>query len=114
MLPAVLIKRTTTIIAAAEAEHASPIDIEQNATTSWTQRGKAYHRYAVTVTNKSTGKTVQELHIGISKLYGPVWGVDKARYGYVLPSLPAGKSATFVYIHAAPAANVWVTGYKLV
>ncbi|RLN23587.1 hypothetical protein C2845_PM07G39100 [Panicum miliaceum] len=97
-------------------EHASPIEIEQNATASWTERGKTYHRYAVTVTNRSL-KTVQELHIGISKLYGKVWGVDKARYGYVLPSwlpsLPAGKSAAFVYVQAAPPADVWVTGYKL-
>ncbi|GJN38136.1 hypothetical protein PR202_gb27149 [Eleusine coracana subsp. coracana] len=98
-------------------EHASPIEIEQNATTSWTQRGKTYRRYAVTVTNRS-GKTVHELHIGVSNLYGRLWGLDKARYGYVLPtwlpSLPAGKSASFVYIHAAPPADVWVTGYKLV
>ncbi|PVH39514.1 hypothetical protein PAHAL_5G524000 [Panicum hallii] len=100
----------------AAAEHASPIEIEQNATASWTERDRMYHRYAVTVTNRSL-KTVHELHIGISKLYGKVWGVDKARYGYVLPSwlpsLPAGKSAAFVYIQAAPPADVWVTGYKL-
>ncbi|GJN06466.1 hypothetical protein PR202_ga24195 [Eleusine coracana subsp. coracana] len=97
--------------------HASPIEIDQNATASWTQSGKTYHRYAVTVTNRS-GKTVHELHIGVSKLYGRLWGLDKARYGYVFPawltSLPAGKSASFVYIHAAPPADVWVTGYKLV
>ncbi|OEL30581.1 Endoglucanase 2 [Dichanthelium oligosanthes] len=98
------------------AEHASPIEIEQNATASWTERGKTYHRYSVMVTNRSV-KTVHELHIGISKLYGQVWGVDKARYGYVfpswLPSLAAGKSAAFVYIQAGPPADVWVTGYKL-
>ncbi|TKW12152.1 hypothetical protein SEVIR_5G018300v4 [Setaria viridis] len=97
-------------------EHYSPIEIEQNATASWTERSKTYHRYSVTVTNRSL-KTVHELHIGISKLYGRVWGVDKARYGYVFPSwlqsLPAGKSAAFVYIQAAPPADVWVTGYKL-
>lgn len=94
----------------------SPVEIEQNATASWTERGKTYHRYSVTVTNRSL-KTVHELHIGISKLYGQVWGVDRARYGYVLPSwlqsLPAGKTAAFVYIQAAPPADVWVTGYKL-
>ncbi|CAL4978629.1 unnamed protein product [Urochloa decumbens] len=100
------------------AEHESPpIGIEQKATASWTERGKTYRRYSVTVTNRSTNKTVHELHIGISKLYGKVWGVDKARYGYVFPSwmqsLPAGKSAAFVYIQAAPPADVWVTGYKL-
>ncbi|CAD6233254.1 unnamed protein product [Miscanthus lutarioriparius] len=100
------------------SEHASesPIEIEQNATASWMERGKTHHRYAVTVTNRSL-KTVHELHIGISKLYGQVWGVDKARYGYVFPSwlasLPAGKSASFVYVQATPPADVWVTGYKL-
>uniref|UniRef100_J3KXQ6 Endoglucanase n=1 Tax=Oryza brachyantha TaxID=4533 RepID=J3KXQ6_ORYBR len=97
---------------------ASPVEIEQKATRSWTKNGKRYHRYSVTVTNRSPAKTVEELHIGIGKLYGPVWGVEKARYGYVLPSwlpsLPAGKSAAFVYVHAAPPADVWVTGYKLV
>ena len=104
--------------AAAASEHASesPIEIEQNATASWTERGKTYHRYAVTVTNRSL-KTVHELHVGISKLYGQVWGVDKARYAYVFPSglssLPAGKSYSFVYVQAAPPADVWVTGYKL-
>lgn len=100
-----------------ESEHASLIEIKQNATASWTERGKTYHRYAVTVTNRSL-KTAHELHIGISKLYGQVWGVDKARYGYVfptwLPLLPSGKSAAFVYIQSAPPADVWVTGYKLI
>ncbi|CAO2175113.1 unnamed protein product [Urochloa humidicola] len=102
----------------AAAEHESPpIGIEQKTTASWTERGKTYHRYSVTVTNRSINKTVHELHIGISKLYGKVWGVDKARYGYVFPSwlqsLAAGKSAAFVYIQPAPPADVWVTGYKL-
>ncbi|WVZ72841.1 hypothetical protein U9M48_021240 [Paspalum notatum var. saurae] len=96
--------------------HVSPVEITQNATASWTERGKAYHRYSVTVTNRSL-KTVHELHVGIAKLTGKVWGVDKARYGYVFPSwlasLPAGKSAAFVYVQAAPPADVWVTGYKL-
>jgi hypothetical protein len=27
--------------------------------------------------------------------------------------LPAGKSAAFVYIQAAPPADIWVTGYKI-
>ena len=97
------------------------MEIEQKATASWEKDGRTYHRYAVTVSNRSPagGKTVEELHIGIGKLYGPVWGREKAaRYGYVLPSwtpsLPAGESAAFVYVHAAPPADVWVTGYKLV
>ena len=104
--------------AADQDKHASPIVIEQNATRSWTERGRTYRRYVVTVTNRSLNKTVHELHIGIAKLYGPVWGLVKARYGYVLPgttpSVPAGRSVIFVYVHAAPPANVWVTGYKLV
>uniref|UniRef100_A0A0D9UYD2 Endoglucanase n=1 Tax=Leersia perrieri TaxID=77586 RepID=A0A0D9UYD2_9ORYZ len=99
-------------------QHVSPIEVEQKATKSWTQNGRKYYRYAVTVTNRSpTKKTVEELHIGIGKLYGKVWGLEKARYGYVLPSwmpaLRAGESAAFVYVHAAPPADVWITGYKL-
>ncbi|KAF7035869.1 hypothetical protein CFC21_046656 [Triticum aestivum] len=98
--------------------HASPIVIEQNATASWTEKGRTYRRYAVTVTNRSLNKTVHELFLGIDKLYGPVTGLDKKRYGHVLqgtaPSVPAGGSVTFEYAHAAPPANVWVTGYKLV
>uniref|UniRef100_A0ACD5VC96 Uncharacterized protein n=1 Tax=Avena sativa TaxID=4498 RepID=A0ACD5VC96_AVESA len=110
--------KTSVLPAADDDKHASPIAIEQNATRSWTEKGRTYRRYAVTVTNRSANKTVHELHIGIAKLYGPVWGLDKARYGYVLPgaapSVPAGGSVMFVYVHAAPPANVWVTGYKLV
>ncbi|XP_047060308.1 endoglucanase 2-like [Lolium rigidum] len=102
-----------------EDKHASPIAIKQKATRSWTEKGRTYRRYVATVTNRSPNKTAHELHIGIAKLYGPVWGLDKARYGYVLPgaaaaSVPAGGSVVFVYVHAAPPANVWVTGYKLV
>ncbi|XP_044972273.1 endoglucanase 2-like [Hordeum vulgare subsp. vulgare] len=104
--------------AADQAEHKSPIVIEQNATASWTEKGRTYRRYAVTVTNRSLNKTVHELYLGIASLYGPVTGLDKTRYGHVLPgtapSVPAGGSVTFEYAHAAPPANVWVTGYKLV
>jgi hypothetical protein len=109
------------VVAAAvdeEDKHASPIAIKQKATRSWTEKGRTYRRYVATVTNRSPNKTAHELHIGIAKLYGPVWGLDKARYGYVLPgaapSVPAGGSVVFVYVHAAPPANVWITGYKLV
>ncbi|KAJ3701131.1 hypothetical protein LUZ61_004836 [Rhynchospora tenuis] len=95
----------------------SLINISQNATTSWNHRGKTYYRYSVIVTNNSP-KTVKDLHIGISKLYGPLWGLTKYRYGYVFPawiqSLPGGKSLEFVYIHAASPADIWVSGYKLV
>ncbi|KAL6850124.1 hypothetical protein ACP4OV_020751 [Aristida adscensionis] len=107
----------TSLPSPAAEHYRSPIEIEQKATASWTQRGKTYRRYTVTVTNRSE-KTAHELHIGISKLSGAVWGVEKARYGYVFPSshasLPAGESAAFVYVQAAPPADVWVTGYKLV
>ncbi|KAF0917024.1 hypothetical protein E2562_016325 [Oryza meyeriana var. granulata] len=96
------------------ADDVSPIEIVQNATASWKKNGRTYYRYSVTVTNRS-GKTVEELHIGIGKPHGPVRGLDRARYGYVLPSLPAGKSAAFPYAaHASPPADVWFVGYKLV
>uniref|UniRef100_A0A0E0JFN2 Endoglucanase n=1 Tax=Oryza punctata TaxID=4537 RepID=A0A0E0JFN2_ORYPU len=101
------------------ADDASPVEIKQlNATASWKKNGRTYYRYAVTVSNRSpAGKTVEELHIGIGKPHGPVWGLDKAaRYGYVLPSLAAGESAAFSYVvrAAAAPADVWVIGYKLV
>jgi hypothetical protein len=109
--------RVAAAAAADQDKNSSPIAIEQNTTRSWTEKGRTYRRYAVTVTNRSPDRTVHELHIGIANLYGPVWGLHKARYGYVLPgvapSLPARRSVVFVYVHAAPPANVWVTGYKL-
>ncbi|KAF3328608.1 endoglucanase 19-like protein [Carex littledalei] len=95
----------------------SPINISQNLTTSWSNRGKTYYRYSVIVTNNSP-KTIKDLHISISKLYGPLWGLTKSRYGYSFPSwlksLPVGKSIEFVYIHSASPADIWVSGYKLV
>ncbi|XP_020096917.1 endoglucanase 19-like [Ananas comosus] len=98
------------------SEESSPVTIEQKATASWVSKGKTYYRYSVIVTNKSP-KTVKDLHVGISKLYGPLWGLDKHRYGYVFPtwleSLPGGKSLEFVYIHSASPAEIWVYGYKL-
>lgn len=101
----------------AASDRPSPIEIEQNVTRTWAVRRKTYYRYSVTVTNRSR-KTVWELHLGVSELRGRLWGLDKARYGYVpprwLPALRAGRSARFVYVQPAPPANVWVTGYKLV
>ncbi|KAL6619561.1 hypothetical protein ACP70R_034700 [Stipagrostis hirtigluma subsp. patula] len=99
-------------------QHAwSPIGIEQNVTRTWAMRRRTYYRYSVTVTNRSR-KTVRELHLGVSELQGRLWGLDKARYGYVppkwLPALRPGRSLRFVYVQPAPPANVWVTGYKLV
>lgn len=104
------------------AAAASPVEITQlNATASWKKDGRTYRRYAATVSNRSPagGKTVEELHIGIGKPHGPVWGLQRARYGYVLPSsLAASESAAFAYVvrgrAAPPPADVWVIGYKLV
>jgi len=94
----------------------SPIEIEQNVTRTWARRRTTYYHYSVTVTNRSR-KTVRELHLGVSELRGRLWGLDKARYGYVppkwLPALRAGKSLRFVYVQHGTPANVWVTGYKL-
>ncbi|BAF16834.1 endoglucanase 15 precursor [Oryza sativa Japonica Group] len=98
---------------------ATAIGIEQNVTGTWARRRRTYYRYAVTVTNRSRGKTVRELHLGVSGLRGRLWGLEEARYGYVpprwLPALRPGRSLRFVYVQPAPApANIWVTGYKLV
>ncbi|KAJ0989335.1 hypothetical protein J5N97_007691 [Dioscorea zingiberensis] len=94
-----------------------PLSITQTATTSWTAKGKTYYRYSTIVTNKSS-KTVKDLKITISKLYGPVWGLTYSGNGYGFPawlnSLPAGKSFEFVYIHSASPAEIWVAGYTLV
>ncbi|KAJ4765737.1 Endoglucanase [Rhynchospora pubera] len=71
----------------------SLINISQNATISWNYRGKTY-RYSVIFTNNSP-KTVKDLDVGISKLYGHLWGLTKYRYGYMFPAwiqtLPGGK-----------------------
>ncbi|KAL6864885.1 hypothetical protein ACP4OV_016036 [Aristida adscensionis] len=95
----------------------SPVEIEQNVTRAWAARGRTYRRYAVAVRNRSR-KTVRELHLGVAGLEGRLWGLDKARYGYVPPrwraALRAGRTLRFVYVQAAPPAEVWVTGYKLV
>lgn len=95
----------------------SPFTVQQTTTSSWTSKGKTYYRYSVTVTNKSM-KTAKNLNIAISKLYGPIWGLNKSGNGYGFPawlnSLPAGKSFEFVYIHSASQADVSVSGYQLV
>lgn len=102
----------------AVTKQSPPFSVEQKATASWKQRGKTYYRYSTVVTNKSPAKTAKDLHLSISGLYGPVWGLDKSRYGYTFPrwlnSLAAGESFEFVYIHAASAADVEVSGYRLV
>ncbi|CAA2965734.1 endoglucanase 6 [Olea europaea subsp. europaea] len=99
------------------ASSASPIDIAQKETTSWVSKGKTYYRYSTIVTNKSP-KTLKNLKLSISKLYGPIWGLTKSSDSYSFPawidSLPAGKSIEFVYIHSASPAEVSVSSYTLV
>lgn len=93
-----------------------PIAIEQKMTISWISKGKTYYRYSAIVTNKSA-KTLNNLKLSISKLYGPLWGLTKMGDGYSFPSwlnnLPAGKSLEFVYVHSAIPADVSVSGYTL-
>ena len=85
-------------------------------TTSWNVKGKTYYRYSTVVTNKSY-KTLKDLKLSISKLYGPLWGLTKSGNSYGFPmwlnSLPAGKSLEFVYIHSASPADVSVSSYNL-
>ncbi|XP_022754167.1 endoglucanase 6-like [Durio zibethinus] len=98
------------------ASSSSPITIEQKMTTSWNDKGKTYYRYSIVVTNKSN-KTVKDLKLSISKLYGPLWGLTKSGNSYGFPTwlsaLPAGKSLEFVYIHSASPADVSVSSYNL-
>ncbi|XP_050377534.1 endoglucanase 6 [Argentina anserina] len=110
--PAALPKLTP----AAPASSSGPVSVTQKVTSTWVAKGLTYYRYSTTVTNKS-GKTLQNLKLTVSKLYGPLWGLTKTGDSYVFPSwlnsLPAGKSLEFVYIHAASAANVLVSNYSL-
>lgn len=99
------------------AAYSAPIDIQQKMTASWVNNGRTYYRYSVLVTNKSS-KTLKNLNLSISKLYGPIWGLQKFGNSYTYPSwmnsLPAGKSLEFVYIHSASPADVSVSTYTLV
>ncbi|KVH91792.1 Carbohydrate binding domain CBM49 [Cynara cardunculus var. scolymus] len=100
-----------------ETSSAAPIAIEQKTTTSWVANGKTYYRYSVVVANKSS-KTIKNLNLSVSKLYGPLWGLTKTTGGsYGFPtwvrSLPAGKTMEFVYIHTASPAEVSVSSYTL-
>ncbi|GKV40049.1 hypothetical protein SLEP1_g47727 [Rubroshorea leprosula] len=85
-------------------------------TTSWNSKGKTYYRYSTIVTNKSA-KTLKDLKLSVSKLYGPLWGLTKSGDAYTFPSwmnsLAAGKGMEFVYIHSASAADVSVSSYTL-
>ncbi|CAH1453590.1 unnamed protein product [Lactuca virosa] len=100
-----------------ETPFSAPIAIEQKTTTSWVANGKTYYRYSTIVTNKS-GKTIKNLNLSVSKLYGPLWGLAKSvsgSYGFPtwVSSLPAGKSIEFVYIHSSSPAEVSVSSYTL-
>ncbi|GJW33620.1 endoglucanase 6-like protein [Tanacetum coccineum] len=100
-----------------ETSFSAPIAIEQKTTTSWVANGKTYYRYSAIVTNKS-GKTIKNLNLSVSKLYGPIWGLTKSTSGsYGFPtwisSLPSGKSMEFVYIHTASPAEVSISSYTL-
>lgn len=92
------------------------IAIEQKTTTSWNYKGNTYYRYSTIVTNKSD-KSLTDLNLSISNLYGPLWGLTKSGGTYSFPSwlnsLPAGKSFEFVYISASQA-DVSVSSYTLV
>ncbi|XP_038876208.1 endoglucanase 6-like [Benincasa hispida] len=94
----------------------SPVVIVQRVTSSWKAKGRVYYRYSSVITNKSS-KTVRNLRISISKLYGPLWGLTKSGNIYTFPkwvgSLAPLKSMEFVYIHSASQANVSVLGYNL-
>lgn len=98
------------------ASSSTPIAVEQKKTSSWISNGKTYYRYSTIVTNKSS-KTLKNLKISVSKLYGPLWGLTKNGDSYVFPawikSLPAGKSIEFVYIHSASPADVSILSYTL-
>ncbi|KAI9174531.1 hypothetical protein LWI28_018656 [Acer negundo] len=100
----------------APVSSSSPVDIVQKMTSSWTAKGNKYYRYSTIVTNKS-GKTLKDLKLSISKLYGPIWGLNKLDNVYGFPSwlssLSAGKSIEFVYIHSADPADVSVSSYNL-
>ncbi|XXG61389.1 hypothetical protein AAC387_Pa05g0018 [Persea americana] len=76
----------------APAKSYSPIVIDQKTTTSWNSKGRIYYRYSTIVTNKSA-KTVKDLELSISKLYGPLWGLKRSGGAYGFPtwrdSLPA-------------------------
>ncbi|XP_077226706.1 endoglucanase 19-like [Tasmannia lanceolata] len=100
----------------APATTVSPIAVQQRTTTSWTAKGKIYYRYSTLVTNKSA-KTVKDLKLSISKLYGPLWGLSWSGGAYQFPtwmeSLPAGKTLEFVYIQSASPADVSVSSYTM-
>ncbi|KAL2543741.1 Endoglucanase 6 [Forsythia ovata] len=101
----------------APASSANRIAIAQKVTSSWISKGKTYYRYSTKLTNKSS-KTLKNIKLSISKLYGPLWGLTKSGDFYFFPawtnSLAGGKSIEFVYIHSSSPAEVSVSSYTLV
>lgn len=99
------------------ASSTADITIEQKETASWVHKGKTYYRYSVIVTNKSA-KTLKNLKLSISQLYGSLWGLSKYGDSYVFPawisSLPAGNNLEFVYVHSASPAVISIPSYTLV
>ncbi|KAG5563431.1 hypothetical protein RHGRI_006000 [Rhododendron griersonianum] len=99
-----------------QGSSSASIAIEQKTTTSWNYKGNTYYRYSTIVTNKSD-KSLTDLNLSISNLYGPLWGLTKSGGTYSFPSwlnsLPAGKSLEFVYVSASQA-DVSVSSYTLV
>ncbi|CBI34476.3 hypothetical protein VitviT2T_001794 [Vitis vinifera] len=106
----------TPKVTPAPASTSAEIAIEQKLTTSWKAKGNTYNRYSTIVTNKSA-KTLKDLELTISKLYGPLWGLTKSGDSYGFPSwlkaLAAGEKLEFVYIHSADPAEVSVSSYTL-
>lgn len=106
----------TPKVTPAPASTSAEIAVEQKLTTSWKAKGNTYNRYSTIVTNKSA-KTLKDLKLTISKLYGPLWGLTKSGDSYVFPSwlkaLAAGEKLEFVYIHSADPAEVSVSSYTL-
>lgn len=106
----------TPKVTPASASTSAEIAVEQKLTASWKAKGNTYNRYSTIVTNKSA-KTLKDLKLTISKLYGPLWGLTKSGDSYGFPSwlkaLAAGEKLEFVYIHSADPAEVSVSSYTL-
>ncbi|XP_020521688.1 endoglucanase 19 [Amborella trichopoda] len=117
LLPGALPSPPPPKTALARRQAPSPLLISQTETHSWLLKQKTYFRYTVTVTNQSP-KTVKNLKLSITNLYGPVWGLSKSGEFYMFPTWvtslgPQGR-LEFVYIHAAPLATITISRYDLV
>lgn len=94
--------------------------ISQKLTSSWSQSGNTYYRYAASITNRSPHQTLTAFDLSIQELYGPLWGLSKPDVNNLysfpkwLKSLPPGKSMDFVYIQAAPPAIISLPRYHMI